>query len=479
MSFAIAWVLVFVPAGPPAAAQQSRRDATARYGFRRLMLTKLPRAPADVEATETDGTRLYVRQLRNGQAIAILRLDPRTGTPEARYEVAPTVPPNGSLAHAFTDEGVVVLDGDRSTAKILDRDTLRVRTSVPMPPNSRTDLPSDGVIAGPLWVGHKLIDSDVATGNLTTMGVTRVVPSADAPETRPVPACGSKGGAQANDRLLVVNVECSGQIAIIDLRTGRTTTIPSLQSRVDVTRLGDQIWARWKDLGYVARVDPQRRRFTAIDLNAEGPLLAQTYELHLTGGAVWATGHPADPELPPIAFKIDPRRVRVVARVWGSIPAIIGKSGYAVGADGRVGRFDPGDVRGGAPRRVVRPTTGARPRFRPETAEERRVVRAFTTAFDYRRSNEEAAASLGADPELLELRGRLVGVAAQLFPDLEVVVTEIAIRDGLASLSYDFRLDGAAAIAPFSAELRRQRGQWVVTKESVCSLARTAGISTC
>jgi hypothetical protein len=377
-----------------------------------------------------------------------------------------------------TDSGVVALDGDRKIARILDLDTLRVVRDVPLPANSRTDVSDDGTVAGPFWVGHRRFDYDELAGKETYIGATRVVP-AGSPETRSVPPCGAANGVQPDARTLVVNVECAYQIAIIDLPTGSVTTLPSMLSRVDITLQGGDVWARWKNLGYIGRLDLVHRRMTMLDLNADGPLLAGIFGLHMDDGAIWVSGVPADSSLPHITYRIDPRTVRVTARVWSNSLAILNGKGFTVSDDGGLETFDPAAISGDAPRDVVRPSTDPPKKFTPQNATQQEVLRDFYDVYDPSVPNGTAARHLPNDPRLLLLRTKLIKLAHDVYKGVRVVVTDLAVQNGRASVSYTFELGTTAAFFPLSAQLVQTGTGWIVTTESICYLASAAAVGTC
>jgi hypothetical protein len=470
------------PKPRPASSPQSALPvALARFGIPRLALTPIPGAALDISGLSSDGTHLYGNVIRNGTQLRFVRLDPKTGRIVASYTVRhpPAGFPYTGLASGITDAGIVTLDGVRSEARFLDPITLRVRSVVALPPGSRTDMPTDVNLHGPLWLGHQRWSTDQITGKNTLMGVTRVVPTAGSPQTRTVPPCGSKGGVQPTADLLVINLECAYQIAIMNLATGNTYTFPSFLSRVDVTMLGREVWAHWKDLGFVGRVDAVHHSLETLDLNADGPVLSYAGAMRYGAGYVWVAGVPANAQLPQMLFKIDPRTVRVVARVWAPSVAFVGETGYAVDAEGRLETFDPRLVTGAAPSHVRRPTAHTPVAHKARDTIERAVMRDFSIVYDYTRPNAAVARYVEHQENALALRAKLTQLATHLYRNIHIVITDVAVQGDTASLSYSFVLGKTSAFVALSAALTRVGNRWVVSADSICHLADVAGLGNC
>jgi hypothetical protein len=380
----------------------------------------------------------------------------------------------------MTDAGLVTLDGDRTTARVLDPDTLAVRHVIPLPAGTRTDMPPDiDLQHSPLWVGHQLWTTDSIVGKKTFMGATRVVPLAGSSRTISVPPCGTKGGVQPTPRLLVIDLECAYQIAIIDLKTGSVFTFPSLLSRVDVNLLGGQVWARWKNLGIVERIDAVHRTRLALDLNADGPVLSTLNGMRYADGHIWLTGTPADARLPPVLYEIDPRTVTVAARVWLGSAAMIRRVGYVLDTKGRLATFATASISGGVPAQVARPSIRAPVLHVARNAVEQQVMRDFSLVYNYKLPDSAVGQYLAQGPSVLALRTKLTTLAHTLFPKVHVVVTDVAVQGNAASISYSFLLGNTSAFVPLSAELNRVGSRWVVTGESICHLADVAGLGNC
>ena len=220
--------------------------------------------PAYLQFLGTDGTRLYAEHQVNGLETGFVRLDRGTGEIVAEYKVrdyVPGLPYDPGTSWTISPDGVVVLDGDRKTVAVLDSDTLEVRRRVPLPKNTRPALPPHSQNAGPVWVGHKSLDFDSFRGVYTRRATTLIdVKKARAVKTIDLPACGSKGGVQPARTTLVLHLECSHQLAVIDLPTGKKQLIPAFQLGADISLIGNTPWFRWNELGYLAAPGPGHRQ---------------------------------------------------------------------------------------------------------------------------------------------------------------------------------------------------------------------------
>jgi hypothetical protein len=310
------------------------------------------------------------------------------------------------------------------------------------------------------------------------MGATRLdLAKGLAAETRATPPCGTKGGGQPNATLLVVDVDCAEQIAFIDLETDDTDVISAFQRQTDVIALDSVLWARWQGLGFIGKVDADARTFTALDLNAEGPILESLGALSSGAGSIWIAGNPADTELPRVVYRIDPESVKVTARAINVTDvAIIGDVGYTLTAERRLASFDPSSVNAGRPRSVARPKTAATEPWQPRNADERAAIDAFLRVYDRDRSDEEVAPLLEDAAAMTPMRTQMVEFARR-FPDLEVVVTQASVVDDIASVIYSALVDGRPAFGSVAGSLVRTAGRWKVTKDSFCRFAAEAAIA--
>jgi hypothetical protein len=349
-----------------------------------------------------------------------------------------------------------------------------------MPPNTRLDMTRIAPHAE-VWVGHRRYDEDAIAGVDTFVGISHVDPDAGKiVETREMQPCGAKGAAQVDD-LLVVSPECTHQLTVINLKTGSTEIVPSFQHDTDLHPLGDNVWLRWTELGFIAKFDPKTKTMKTLDLNADGPLLRAAYVADRTrGDTVWAFGFPADPDLPDVIYRIDPDTVAVTAR--GFVPdrlSIVDGVGYTITTDGRVARLDLDGVQGGAPPDVVRPSPIEAKPFQPRTADERDVLETFSRVFSPAVTNADAAPYLEDAAGLDAVRTNLGDLARRIGDSLQLVVTQVTIRGDTASISYSYMLDGKIAFVPFAGSLQRVGDKWIVSRASMCRLAQQAAVKGC
>jgi hypothetical protein len=428
----------------------------------------------------TDGERLYAHRLgADDEPTHLLRLDPTTGAVLAEHPYEP-IPEESYEYDAVgtwltTGSAIVLLEGDRNDAAILDPDTLAVRSRVALPPNTRSYVPFTGKMDSPIWIGHRRNDVDLAAGVETFMGATNIDTETGVGTTRETPACGTVGGPQPTESLLVVDVNCTEQIAFIDLETGKTDIVPAFQRQTDIGQLGDGTWARWRTLGFVGKIDPSARTFQALDLNAEGPLLGSMGALSLGDGDVWVLGSTADPDLVSVVYRIDPDKVEVVARASSEFGvAVIDGVGYTLNENRQLATFDPASVRGGKPTKVVRPESATVEPHRPRNADEREVIDTFLKVYDHRQSNEAVAELIEDAEQLAPVRTGLVELARTTFPDVVIVVTQVTLSDTRASIVYSFLVNGQPALGTLVGSMRRTGATWKVTRDTLCRFALEA-----
>src|SRR4029078_10186227 len=132
------------------------------------------------------------------------------------------------------------------------------------------------------------------------------------------------------------------------------------------------------------------------------------------------------------------------------ITAVVNGTGYMVGADGTLLRFDPDSVRGGAPTRLDRPSRDPSPAFVANRASEQAALTAFELVMSPSVPSSRAAAHLQDARELAPLRSQLGAAAGRLFGAVELVVTDVAVQGDEASITYEYRVNGGSAFAPFS-----------------------------
>jgi len=415
-----------------------------------------------------------------GQAPShLVRVDTRTGRVVAQRAVRPPQGPYGMLPNwATTGSEVILLDGDRSTALVLDPDTLAERDAIPLPANARAELTDDGKLRA-VWISHALRSPDQLAGITTATGVTRLdlTPGTAGP-MRPVGPCGVWNAVQPTRSRLVVMLKCTNQLGVLDLESGKLHVVPSIQYEADLGQVDDRVWMRWSELGFVGVLSHRGDELQTLDLNAEGPLLGGIFNIQRAAGSIWVTGRPADPALPGVVYRIDPKKVVVTARAWTTdAVAVTERRGFGY-RDGRIVAWDPATVDGGAPKHAVRPSPTHPVRYRPRTSGERAVRDAFMTVFDPETSNAAAAPFLEDAASLANVRTALAATAQQ-FPGVEVVVTRIAINGARAAVAYSLAVDGMLAFVPLTGAAERVDGRWVVTRSSLCRLAAVANLPGC
>jgi len=448
-----------------------------------LAVTPLPASEVDVlQYLGTDGTHLYAEREVNGLETHFVRVDRDTGAVAAEYKLrdqVPGTPYDPGSSWTINPDGIVLLDGDLKTVAGLDTATLAVRRRVPLPENTRSSLPPHSQNAGPVWVGHRTYTFDSFQGRYTRRATTLIdVEKARAVETLKLPACGSKGGVQPDRTTLVLFLECSHQLAVIDLPTGKKRLIPGFQQEADISLIGNTPWFRWSESGVLGRLNPRTGKVKTLDLSAGGPPLRSIYNLIGGAGDVWALGAPVEDVPDRLLFRIDPDTMKVTARVWtNGTFTIIGDTGYSWTEPGQLATFDPASVKGAAPNEVVRPKVERVRDHKPRNATERAAIATFQRVYDFRVSNARAARSLEGAEELAPIRTKLTTLAKTLYKSIDFVVTDITVNGDQASLAYTFTLNGSPAFLPLTASLTRSDGKWMVSKDSVCQLAITAGVA--
>jgi hypothetical protein len=450
-----------------------------------LAAMTLPESPRDLINILTDGRRMYGVRATNGEPTSVARLDTTSGRVLAELPIPPIpagVPFDGPIAFIATGDEVLALVGDRAALTILDPDTLQLRHEVTLPANTRSELIR---VAGPdseVWVGHRRHDSDAQAGINTLTGVSHVdVDAGRVIETRPIPPCGAKGAVQVRDDYLVFSDYCSNQLNLVGLESGATKIVPTFQHDADLHPLGDDLWLRWTELGYVALLHPESGEMQTLDLNADGPLLRSVFIADRTDGdTVWAIGFLADDDFAGIAYRIDPATVAVTARAY--IPSrltVINGVGYTITREGQAASLDLEDIGSGAPREIVRPSPVEAKPYEPRNRDERDVLATFSRVFDHGVTNAEAAPHLEDAAALDPVRTGLLDLARQLGPSLKLVVTHITVSGNNASISYSYLLNGKIAFVPLAGSLERVGGEWIVSRASMCRLAQQASVTGC
>jgi hypothetical protein len=247
--------------------------------------------------------------------------------------------------------------------------------------------------------------------------------------------------------------------------------------------MGKDVWASWPDLGYIAKIDVAHHSMTALDLNADGPLVRNIGRMQLGDGSLWVSAEPADSKLPHrIVLRIDPATVRVTARAWADSNVVVtdDAAGYGVTNAGQLATFDPADVTHDAPADTVRPKQPVLAEYQPQDADERAAVDAFRLVFDVNVSDAVAAGYIEDGNQLIAVRQKLAGLARQeLYRAVTLVVTNVTVNGDKASLTFSFRLNGKPAFATLPVVLIRVSGRFELSRASLCGLAQLAQVTTC
>lgn len=439
--------------------------------------TPLPDSPPGLVTVRAGGGRLYAAATANGPRVEIMRLDPDSGATLASGVVVDV------YGWVPTPDGVLVSHTDLNHFSVLDVDTLALRHEIPLPDGARAALYRELVHSEATWVGANRRDEDQVAGRYTPMAAFRLdLAAGKVVDRRDTPPCGPHSATEISAKLLMVLV-CSYQITRIDLTTGAVESTAGFPSAGSAAAFGDDAWFRWKSFGYLARItDAGGRgafeRIETLDLNTDGPVLIDLSGFDRLGDSIFIAGNPSGLEKR-LLFRIDRRDFEVIGRAWLPGPhAIIGDLGYALDA-GALVSFDPDSVRGAAPRRVVRPRRGPPAEVTARTPEEKVAVEAFGAVWDVGRTNQDVAAFLGNDLQLLDIRSKLVALVNDLYPGVTTRVTAIDVSDDKASISYVFIRDGELIFPPFTATLTRIDDGWQVDRDAVCQLATKAAVSTC
>jgi hypothetical protein len=444
-----------------------------RWGIPEVTGELLAPATRQWVALVVQSGRIYAKFVdANAEFAAIARFDPDTGEVVAERTMAP-------FENYFTtDAGVVVLEKDRSRFSVYDLDTLEPVRTITLGVNERANMPADqSEDPGPLWIGLRGFHDDQLAGRVTRYGAVRLdIASGQVGEILDLPLCGGASVVQVEDQLIAA-IACTNQLATRGLRADSTTEVrPALPVLPVFMRRGEDVWMRWDQFGVIGRW--RDGKITTLDLNVEGPPIVDLDRFRDGPGGIWIAAKSTDQTAPWLVHRIDPEKMVVTARVWmHSSPHFIGEVGYTK-IDGQLVRFDPATVRGHAPSKVVRPELRTPDAFVARTDEERAVVEVATKVLSPDGNPEDLAVHLEDAEALAPIRQRLMEVAG-VFPELELRVTAVGVQEDTASVAYIYLSRGQVAFVPFSASLVRTNGRWMVTRDSVCALARKAAQLAC
>jgi len=435
-----------------------------------LALRPLAPVPGEWTGIRSDGTRVYAfREL--GTGIATLgRFDPATGALLASRDL-----PKWS-SYTVTAHGVVVLRVDERRLLVLDLEDLSDLRSIALP-DGRPDLNADLPHGDPFWIGSRQTREGAIAGRPARMALVRIdLASGVIAEIRDVTECGAKSAAQLDDRRVAFVIECTYQPAVLDLETGHETTFDGFPDAAHTFAVAGTAWFRWKALGYLARLHDGG--VESLDLNADGPVIANLNASVTAEKSVWIVGEAAT-GTSNVLYRVDPEDFRVTGRASLPTDGVAFVNGRGLTATtGGLQSFDPSTVMSAVPRQVVRPTLGVPPAVETDDPDELAAIEVFSTTFDPSVPTVSVVAKL-EDPTLAPLRDELARFANSVYPGVVPRVTAVSVDGESASLTYVLPRDGKLAFVPVSATLRRVASGWVVTRDSLCELAQLAGVSDC
>jgi len=458
---------------PAGGSDPALADPSDPWGIPELVVTPIGDEQQDWGLRAQDGWLVGYHVVAPG-TWRFVRFDPETGRVAASVELPE---PEG---WATSPDAIVFLGTDRRTVTIRDIDSLEVRHVVDLGPDARAGMNADTPRSDQFWLGLRRQDTDQLAGIETRMQAIRLdLQAGTVVETQEAPPCGAGSVVQTDEDQIVIGVVCSYQVATVDLDSGRTETFEGLPVGAQLLALDGTAWMRWKQFGVLGRLRAGDKEIETLDLNADAPTLSDLQGFIGGPRGLWITATPADPDSPRLLHLLDPKSFTVVGRAWTQTNvAFVGDMGFTI-QDGRLATFDPDQVKGGKPDKVVRPEPGPPEQVEPKSKVEQQVVEAFTTVFDPRVANEAAAANLADAAELSAVRTRLLELVAKVYPGVELVVTSVAVDGDSASVAYVYLLDGKVAFVPLSGALERVDGTWKVTRQSVCGLATAAAVAEC
>lgn len=445
-----------------------------RYGIPELDVEVVGPLPEGIVALRAMEGRLFAYLPLGTTESELLRLDPATGEIVARRRLPQW---EGWLP---TEDGVMVLRLGRRGVDVYDLDTLEPLHAIELPADARGSLKVDNPRSGPIWMGLRRYPEDERAGIETRMGALRLdLAGGRVEDIWDGPPCGASTAVEIEPDVLVAGIECTHQIATVDLASGTVETQPALPAAPQLFGYDDAVYVRWKTLGAVGRLSAPDATVEMLDLNADGPTIADLTGFIGSPEGIWVAGVAADPSLDKVLFRLDPETFTVVARAWTeSDVAFIDGVGFARrGLD--LVRFDPTSVDRGAPRVVVRPEPFDAVPFETESVDLDAAIDALDTVMDPSVTDEVAGALLEDPEQSLPVRATLREVVAAAYPGVAPVVTQATLTDEGGVLRYVFVLDGEAAFAPLTATVVETSDGWKVTAESVCSLAAQTAIVSC
>jgi len=472
--------------GPRSAdASQSEEELRAGHSTTTVELVDTPGviAPLDTDpfgeevqdwrGLKSDGQHLYAHHDLDDERWRLVRFDPEDGRVVAEVAIDK---PHGWAVHP---EAHVVVEADRQTVTLRDPLTLEVRHRIDLGDDTRADLTSDMPSGERYWLPLRRYNEDFLNGIVSAIGVARLdLANGEVLERRDTEPCGTRSAVELGG-VLVMGMECTFQVAALDLASGGSELFDALPSGAQLMIADTSAVMRWSRFAVIGRWRPGDTELTTLDLAADLPPVLTVVPLVDGPRGVWAVTEPVDTTQPWVLHLVDRESFEVVARAEvESTVAFIDADGFTI-TDGVLARWDPAALRGGAPAAVNRAPTGAPNPVEPTSPDERAAIEAFRTVWTPSVPNETAAVSMIDAEQMLPIRSQLIDLLDGRADSVDVVPTAIAVDGDLASLTYVFLLDGRVAFVPLSATLERVEGTWMVTPESVCRLASQAPTPRC
>ncbi len=445
-----------------------------------------PLGPIDqrVISLRSDGTSLFAMTLPGDDGTSeVLRIDPDTGEIVVR---APVVsPPSDGPFHENLLQagpfGVVLLDGDRTVARILDPTTLAA-TNVALPADARNQF-ADSVDGNVVWALQKQWDFDRGHGVFTQTSVTGIDTQAgEIVEEIDLPGAGATGFAVTETHTIAM-LESVYQIGIGERgSTSALKVYSSFPVSAVVTMVEDEPWVTWRRIGYTSVLDVATGELNTLDIGADGPPLRVVSTPRYAGGSMWSLASPIDESLPKLLIRIDPTTVEIAARTW--IPsttsglAIIDDTLFLSGREGGLATISVTKIVGGHPDETIRPARPSYDQYEPQTDDETAAIDAFVSVMESSHLSADVTGAMESGAQLIETRDQLIKIAVAVFDGLVPTVTTFNQDGDSATLVYVFLIDGVPAIFPLTATMNRdETGAWKITSRSFCDLVSQAAIS--
>ena len=385
----------------------------------------------------SDGTSLFAMTLPGEDGSSeVLRIDPDTGEIVVRMPVV-TPPADGPFNENLLQVGpfgVVLLDGDRTVARILDPTTLTA-TNVALPADARNQF-ADSVDGNVVWALQKQWDFDRGHGIFTQTSVTGIDTQTGQIVTEiDLPGAGATGFA-VTETHTIATLESVYQIGIGERGSSSALKVyPSFPIPAVVTMVEGEPWVTWRRIGYTSVLDVATGELNTLDIGADGPPLRTVSTPRYAGGFVWSLASPIDGSLPKLLVRIHPTE-------------------------------------------TVRPKRPSYDQYEPQTDDETAAIEAFVSVMESSHLSVDVAGAIQSGDQLVETRDQLIEIAVAVFGGLVPTVTTFNQDGDSATLVYVFLTDGVPAIFPLTATMNRdETGAWKITSRSFCNLVNQAAIS--